>query len=86
MGIFASSSPCRRGIKLDDMYTVHLAAKDWMPDTARVADGEFNQYVPCAHNSAGAYGDQNVDALDVGDFLNEFGRSIFSMPCPTCKN
>jgi hypothetical protein len=64
----------------------YLAVKDWMPDTARVADGEFNQYDPCAHNSAGAYGDQNVDANDVGAFLEEFGRSVFSMPCPTCKN
>jgi hypothetical protein len=63
-----------------------LAVRDWMPDTDRVADGEFNQYTPCAHNSAGGYGDVNVDANDVTDFLGEFGRSVFSQPCPTCKN
>ena len=64
----------------------YLAAKDWMPDTARVADGEYNQWLPCLHNSAGAYGDQSVAANDVSDFLEEFGRSTFFQPCPNCKN
>jgi hypothetical protein len=26
--------------------------------------------------------DRNVDASDVGLFLNDFGRSLFSRPCP----
>ena len=30
-----------------------------------------------AHNSAGGYGDLNVDANDVSEFLAEFGRSNF---------
>jgi hypothetical protein len=50
------------------------------------AAGEFNDNDPCFHNSAGPYGDLNVDALDVTDFLAEFGRSVFSRPCPNCKN
>jgi hypothetical protein len=62
-----------------------LAAKDWVPDTARVADGEYNMHAPCGHNTAGAYGNLNVDANDVTDFLNEFGRSTFFQPCPNCK-
>jgi len=73
----------------DDLFSRQpftLDVSDWMPDTARVATGEFNQFALCAHNSAGLYGDQNVDANDVTDFLEEFGRSIFSRPCPTCKN
>jgi hypothetical protein len=64
----------------------YVAIKDWVPDTARVADGEHNDNVPCAHNSYGGYGDLNVDAGDVGDFLSEFGRSMFKEPCPNCKN
>jgi hypothetical protein len=63
----------------------YLAAQDWMPDTVRAANGEFNKYTPCAHNSFGVYGDQNVDGGDVGDFIAEFGRSGFNKPCPTCK-
>ena len=73
----------------DDLFTLpglNVDVSDWMPDTARAADGEYNQYDLCAHNSAGGYGDLNVDANDVGDFLAEFGRSVFSRPCPTCKN
>jgi hypothetical protein len=50
------------------------------------AAGEFNDNDSCFHNSAGPYGDLNVDALDVTDFLAEFGRSVFSRPCPNCKN
>ena len=72
----------------DDLFTFGpftLDVSDWMPDTARAADGEYNEFVPCAHNSAGGYGDVNVDANDVTDFLNEFGRSVFNQPCPTCK-
>ena len=64
----------------------NLAVRDWMPDTARVADGETNEWGPCAHNSEGGYGDVDVDANDVTDFLNEFGRGQFFQPCPTCKN
>jgi len=63
----------------------YLAAKDWVPDTARVADGEFNEWDPCNHNSEGGYGDLDVDANDVTDFLNEFGRGAFFQPCPTCE-
>ena len=73
----------------DDLFTLpglNVDLSDWMPDTDRVANGEYNQHPPCAHNSAGGYGDVNVDANDVGDFLAEFGRSVFSQPCPTCKN
>ena len=73
----------------DDLFTrgpFSLDIADWMPDTARVADGEHNQFDPCAHNSWGGYGNVNVDANDVGDFVQEFGRSVFSRPCPTCKN
>jgi hypothetical protein len=62
-----------------------LAARDWVPDTDRVADGEYNVNSPCGHNTAGGYGDQNVAADDVQDFLAEFGRSTFNKPCPTCK-
>ena len=58
---------------------------DWLPDTGRVADGDFNGGDPCAHNSAGGYGDQSVAANDVADFLDEFGRSNFFEPCPNCK-
>lgn len=64
-------------------FTVDVS--DWLPDTARAADGEYNQYEPCGHNTAGGYGNVNVDANDVGDFLQEFGRSVFSRPCPNCK-
>ena len=74
----------------DDLYTydsgLNLDISDWLPDTARVADGEYNSHYPCAHNSAGGYGDGNVDAMDVGDFLSEFGRNFFTRRCPTCKN
>jgi len=28
--------------------------------------------------------DQDVDATDVGEFLNQFGRSPFNNPCPDC--
>jgi hypothetical protein len=72
----------------DDLFTLpglNVDVSDWLPNTARVADGEYNQYETCYHNSAGGYGDVNVDANDVGDFLAEFGRSVFSRPCPTCK-
>jgi hypothetical protein len=64
-----------------------LNLSDFMPDAGGAcnAAGEFNQYTACAHNSAGPYGDQNVAADDVGDFLAEFGRSTFNQPCPTCK-
>jgi len=64
----------------------YVAAKDWMPDTDRVADGEFNEWTPCAHNSAGGYGNLDVGANDVTDFLSTFGRSVFNQPCPNCKN
>ena len=61
---------------------------DYMPNSggACTAAGEFNQHDPCLHNSFGVYGNLNVDANDVGDFLAEFGRSVFSRPCPNCKN
>lgn len=61
---------------------------DYMPDAGGdcTAAGEFNQYDPCLHNSFGGYGNLNVDANDVGNFLAEFGRSVFSRPCPNCKN
>ena len=64
-------------------FTLDIA--DWMPATARAGDGEYNQWDPCMHNSAGLYGDQNVAADDVSDFLAEFGRSTFNKPCPACK-
>ena len=64
----------------------YLAVKDWMPDTARVADGEYNAFDPCNHNSEGGYGDLDVDANDVTEFLQEFGRGGFNKPCPNCKN
>ena len=64
-------------------FTLDIA--DWMPDTARTAYGEYNQGDPCMHNSAGPFGDQNMAADDVSDFLNEFGRSTFNKPCPACK-
>ena len=64
----------------------YLAAQDWMPDTTRAANGEFNQYAPCQHNSEGGYGDLDVDGGDVGDFIAEFGRGGFNKPCPNCKN
>jgi len=95
---FATDNPPRFQVSLfydenfddeDDLFTLpglNLDVSDWLPDTARVATGEYNQYVPCGHNTAGGYGDVNVDANDVGDFLAEFGRSVFSRPCPTCKN
>jgi hypothetical protein len=73
----------------DDRFTrgpFTLDIADWMTDAARVADGEHNQYDPCTHNSAGGYGDINVDANDDTDFLNECGRNVFSQPCPTWKN
>jgi len=72
----------------DDLFTLpglNLDVNDWLPDTARVADGEYNHYPPCLHNSAGGYGDQSVAADDVGDFLNEFGRNNFDFRCPNCK-
>jgi hypothetical protein len=50
------------------------------------AAGEFNPWDPCPQNSAGGYGDLNMDAFDVTDFLSTFGRSVFSEPCPNCKN
>ena len=73
----------------DDLFTLpglNLDVSDWLPNTDRVAAGEYNQHPPCAHNSWGGYGNVNVDANDVGEFLNEFGRSVFSRPCPNCKN
>lgn len=65
-----------------------LNLSDFLPDAGGDcnAAGEFNQYDPCPQNSAGGYGDLNMDALDVGDFLSTFGRSVFSQPCPNCKN
>jgi hypothetical protein len=69
--------------------TVTIRAKldlaDWMPDTARATYGEYNQGDAWMHNSAGAYGDQNVAADDVSDFLSEFNRSTFNKPCPAGK-
>jgi hypothetical protein len=73
----------------NDLFTLpglNVDVNDWLPDTARAADGEYNHNTPCLHNSAGRYGDQNVDANDVADFLNEFGRSHFNNQCPNCKN
>jgi hypothetical protein len=73
----------------DDLFTrgpFTLDIADWMPDTARVANGEYNQWAPCGHNTAGGYGDLSVAANDVSDFLAEFGRSNFNQPCPNCKN
>jgi hypothetical protein len=73
----------------DDLFTFDAGLKldisDWLPDTDRVADGEYNPHDECKHNSAGGYGNLNVDANDVGDFLNEFGRLIFWNDCPNCK-
>jgi hypothetical protein len=65
-----------------------LNLSDFMPNGGGAcnAAGEYNQYPPCLHNSWGGYGNLNVDANDVGDFLEEFGRSVFSRPCPNCKN
>jgi len=73
----------------DDLFTfnagLNLDISDWLPDTDRMADGEYNSHYPCAHNSAGGYGDVNIDANDVGDFLSEFGRTIFWHRCPNCE-
>jgi hypothetical protein len=72
----------------DDYFTGDLLnLSDFMPNAGGAcnAAGEYNQYEACAHNSAGGYGDLNVDANDVGNFLAEFGRSVFSRPCPNCK-
>ena len=65
-----------------------LNLSDFMPNGGGAcnAAGEYNQHPPCLHNSWGGYGNLNVDANDVGDFLEEFGRSVFSRPCPNCKN
>ena len=73
----------------DDLFTLpglNLDVSDWLPDTARAAAGEFNQFAACGHNTAGGYGDLSVAANDVSDFLAEFGRSNFFEPCPNCKN
>ena len=73
----------------DDLFTydsgLNLDISDWLPDTARVADGEYSPYNECQHNSAGGYGDLNVSANDVSDFLSEFGRTIFWNYCANCK-
>jgi hypothetical protein len=73
----------------DDLFTIfpglNIDVNDWMPDTDRVADGEYNSHYPCSHNSAGGYGDLNVDAMDVNDFLAEFGRNHLARGCPNCK-
>ena len=74
----------------DDLFTLpglNVDVNDWLPDTARVADGEYNPYTACGHNSAGGYGDLGVDANDVSDFLSEFGRACFwcAWKCPNCK-
>ena len=76
----------------DDLFTLpglNVDIADWMPDTARAADGEYNDFDPCGHNTVGGYGDQNVDANDLSDFLAEFGRSIYCLgcggSCPNCK-
>jgi hypothetical protein len=68
----------------DDTY---MNLSDFMPNSGGAcnAAGEHNTHDPCLHNSAGGYGDLNVDANDVGAFLAEFGRSVFSRPCPNCK-
>jgi hypothetical protein len=76
----------------NDVFTapgITIDVNDWLPDTDRVADGDFNGGPPCSHNSAGGYGDQSVAADDVSDFLNEFGRNIYCLGCgggcPNCK-
>lgn len=72
----------------DDLFTydaeLNLDVSDWFPDAARVADGVYNSHEPCLHN-LGGYGDVNVDANDVADFLSEFGRSRFFCKCPNCE-
>jgi hypothetical protein len=69
---------------MDAGLTLNLS--DFLPDTARVADGETNANDSCAHNSEGGYGDLDVDANDVTEFLNEFGRMGVFKVCPNCKN
>jgi hypothetical protein len=73
----------------DDLFTfnagLNLDISDWLPDTARVADGEYTWHDDCQHNSAGGYGDLNVSADDVSDFLSEFGRTLYWNDCPNCK-
>ena len=64
-----------------------LAALDWMPDTARVADGLVTDEATCEYNQnfdAGAYGDVDVDGGDLADFLTQFGRGFYDRPCPGC--
>ena len=65
---------------MDSGYTLNLS--DYLPDSARAADGEYNQYSICM---ADLNGDGSVQSEDVVYMLNEFGRSPFSMPCPSCK-
>ena len=69
----------------DDLFTLpglNLDISDWLPNTARVADGEFNQYSICV---ADFTGDGGVDGTDVSILLNDWGRSQFSQPCPSCQ-
>jgi hypothetical protein len=73
----------------DDYFTNGdlLNLSDFMPDAGGDcnAPGEFNNNHPCAHNSAGGYGDISVAADDVADFLSEFGRSLHWNRCPNCR-
>ena len=72
----------------DSLFTLpglNVDVNDWLPDTDRAADGEYNQYTECGYNVVGPYGEQNVGAEDVDGFLSEFGRSSFNQPCPNCK-
>jgi len=69
----------------DDMFDPGLVLNlaDYVPNTGLgKATGEYNQYAFCKHN---VNEDQGVDAIEVTDFLTEFGRSQYSRPCPTCK-
>ena len=69
----------------DDLFTLpglNLDVSDWLPDTARVADGDFNQYSTCI---ADLNGDGAVDAPDVTLLLNDYGRWQLDRPCPSCQ-
>ena len=74
----------------DDLFTfdsgLNLDISDWLPDTDRVADGEYSPYNEFQHNSAGGYGDLSVAANDVSDFLSEFGRTYWWHYCANCKH
>jgi len=66
---------------MDSGQLINLS--DFLPNgSLDKANGEYNQYPFCKHN---VNGDENVDAVEVNDFLTEFGRSYYDRVCPTCK-